>query len=117
GLSALAPKRHYGSTVTYSLNEVATVRFTVVQRQPGRSAGGGRCVKPTRANRKARSCTRLVAVPGAFGLTGRAGVNSFRFTGRVGGRTLSPGKYQLGATPSAGGIAGRTVSAAFQIIK
>jgi Ca2+-binding RTX toxin-like protein len=116
GPSALAAKRHYGTKVRYTLNQTASVRFTVVQPQPGRKARGGRCVKPTRANRKARKCTRLVALAGSFTRTGTAGANSFRFTGRLAGHKLKPGKYQLVATPSAGGRTGRAASASFRII-
>jgi hypothetical protein len=93
------------------------VRFTVVQPEPGRKARGGRCVKPTRANRKARKCTRLVTLTGSFTRGGKAGANSFRFTGRLAGHRLKPGKYQLVATPSAGGRTGRAASASFRIIK
>jgi hypothetical protein len=93
------------------------VRFTVVQPQPGRKALGGRCVKPTTANHRARKCVRLVAIPGSFTRAGKAGANSFRFTGRLAGRKLTPGMYQLIATPSAGGKTGRETSASFRIIK
>ncbi len=118
GASALpAAKRRYGTKVGYTLNEAARVRFTVVRRQPGRRAKGRRCVKPTRANRKARTCTRLVALPGSFARAGGAGANSFRFTGRLAGHRLKPGRYQLVATPSAGAKTGRAAGASFQIIK
>jgi hypothetical protein len=116
GPSALAAKRRYGTKVGYTLNEAASVRFTVVQPQTGRKAKGGRCVKPTRANRKARRCTRLVALRGSFTRAGSAGANSFRFTGRLAGHKLKPGKYRLVATPSAGAKTGRAASASFQII-
>jgi hypothetical protein len=33
---------------------------------------------------------------------GVAGSNSFRFSGRVGGKRLAPGKYRLTATPADG---------------
>jgi FG-GAP-like repeat/FG-GAP repeat len=117
GPSALAAKRRYGTKVSYTLNEAASVLFTVVHPQPGRKAGGGRCVKPTRANRRARKCTRLVAIRGSFMRAGSAGGNSFRFTGRLAGLKLKPGEYQLVATPSAGGRSGRARSASFRIIK
>lgn len=94
-----------------------TFRFTVVQPQPGRKAHGGRCVKPTRTNRRARKCTRLVTVQGSFAGAGSVGTNSFRFTGRLAGRKPKPVKYQLVATPSAGGQAGRAARASFRIIK
>jgi hypothetical protein len=117
GPSAVTAKRRYGAKVSYTLNEAASVRFTVVEPQPGRKARGGRCVKPTRTNRRAGKCTRLVAVAGSFTLAGSAGANGFRFTGRLPGRKLKPANYQLLVTPSAGGQIGTAAHASFRIIK
>jgi hypothetical protein len=114
------PRRKYGAQVSYVLNLAATVRFTVQQAQPGRKTGTGRrarCVAPTKGNRRARRCTRIVTLGGSFTRSARAGSNKFRFTGRLGGRKLKPGKYTLVATPSANGRTGRSVSKAFRIIK
>jgi CSLREA domain-containing protein len=116
GPSALAAKRRYGTKVAYTLNQAAGVSFTVVQSQPWRRAKGGRCVKPTKVNRQARKCTRLVALPGSFTRASRAGTNRVRFTGRLAGRKLKPGRYQLVATPRAHGKTGRAASASFRII-
>jgi hypothetical protein len=110
-------KRTFGAKVTYMLNEAASVRFVVVQRRAGRKGKRTACVKPTRKNRKARKCTRLVTVRGSITLAGRAGANSFRFTGRLARKKLKPGKYRLVGTPSAGGRAGRPAGASFRIIK
>jgi CSLREA domain-containing protein len=51
GASAAAAKRRRrtGTTVTYTLNEAATVRFSLVRPRGGRRAGR-RCVKPTKRN-------------------------------------------------------------------
>jgi hypothetical protein len=117
GPSALAARRHYGTKVSFTLNQAGGVRFTVLQPQPGRKAKGRRCVRPTRANRKARACTRLVALTGSFTVVGNVGANSFRFTGRIGGRSLKPGRYQLVATPIVGGKTGTAASVSFGIIK
>jgi hypothetical protein len=117
GPSALAARRRYGTKVSFTLNQAGSVRFTVVQPQAGRKARGRRCLKPTRANRKARACTRLVAIGGSFTVAGNAGANSFRFTGRLAGRKLKPGKYQLVATPIGGGKTGTAASVSFAIVK
>jgi CSLREA domain-containing protein len=117
GASALAAKGRYGAKVSYTLNERAIVRFTAVQSQPGRRGRGGRCVKPTSANRRAHRCTQLVSLRGSFTRVAGTGANRFRFTGRIGGRTLKPGRYRLLATPSVGSVVGRAASAAFRIIK
>ena len=98
--------RTYGTAVRYSLNVDARVKFTVERAANGKRSGR-RCVKPTRANRRARSCARYVAVAGSFSHSGRAGTNRLRFSGRLAGRKLAPGRYRLVATP-AGGKARRT---------
>ena len=117
GPSALAARARFGTRVSYTLNENARVRFQVGRPMPGRHARGGQCVAPSRRNRKARKCTRLVLVRGAFTKTGTSGVNEIRFTGRIGAHRLDPGVYRLRATPSAGGRPGRTTAAAFTIIR
>ncbi len=49
--------------------------------------------------------------------TGIAGKNSFRFTGRLNGRKLKPGRYRLLATPTAGGLKGKASSTGFRIVR
>lgn len=82
------------SRVRYRLSEAATVTFTVERGTRGRRVGG-RCVKPTRRNRGRRRCVRYVRVRGSFGDRGEAGRNSLRFSGRLRGRKLRPGRYRL----------------------
>jgi hypothetical protein len=59
---------------------------------------------------------RLVGLAG-FTLTLKTGANSLRFTGRVAGKRLKAGNYQLLAVPRADGGNGRTVSTTFRIVK
>jgi hypothetical protein len=94
-----------GTTVTFVLSRAARVTFRAERATGGRRAGG-RCVKPTRGNRRAKRCTRYVAVRGSSSLAGKAGANKTRFRGRTRGRKLAPGTYRLVATP-AGGAAKR----------
>jgi hypothetical protein len=125
GPSALTARRRTttrktGAKVSYTLNEPAAVRFTVQQTQPGRKTGKGkkaRCVPQTKKNRKAKKCTRVVTLRGSFAQNGKAGANSFRFTGRLAGKKLPPGRYTLVVTPTANGKTGRAVSTPFRIIK
>jgi hypothetical protein len=88
------PKAKVGTTVRHSLTAATTVGFTVERALKGRRVGG-KCRKQTPANRKRKRCTRFKALKGAFTHQGAAGQNSFRFSGRVRGRTLRPGKYRL----------------------
>jgi hypothetical protein len=109
-----------GARVTYKLNGAANVRFIVQQTRPGRVHGTGKkatCVAPTKANAKAKKCSRVVTLPGSFTQAGKAGTNQFRFTGRMGGRKLKPGKYTLVATPTANGKPGKATKTAFRISK
>jgi PKD repeat protein len=103
-----------GTRIAFQLDAAGTVRFATRRLAPGRLVGG-RCVKPTRRNRSARACTRTGA-PRSFTRASTAGANSFRFTGRVGGRALAPGRYRLVATPTVGGLPGISARATFRIL-
>ena len=121
GGSARATRRRgSGGKVSFRIDLAATVRFKVQRIAAGRRQGRGkarRCVMPTRRNRNATRCPRYVPVKGSFSRRARAGVNSFYFTGRVGGRRLSRGTYRLMATPRAGGVWGRSQTRTFKIIR
>lgn len=111
----------FGTRVRYALNVAATVRFVVVRRAGhGRRQGSGdsvRCVVQTTLNRNAARCTRSIPLPGSFVRMSAAGASSFRFSGRIAGRTLKPGAYALVATASAGAKTGRSVSHSFRITR
>jgi DNA-binding beta-propeller fold protein YncE len=87
--------------VSFNLGETATVRFSVERALSGRRAGK-RCVKPTRANRAKKHCTRYRKLRGSFTREGTTGANSFRFTGRLAGHSLKPGRYRLTAVATDG---------------
>ena len=109
-----ASRRARGTRVSYRLSEAGRVRFRIERELPGRRRGG-RCVPPRRAPR-GRACTRRERVGGSFERAGRAGVNTFRFRARVGGRALRPGRYVLVATPlAADGRPGTAARARFRI--
>jgi hypothetical protein len=80
--------------VSYRLSEPGRAKFTVERAAKGRKKGHG-CVRPTRKNRTAKRCTRYVKLKGSFSRVSKAGLNSFRFTGRLRGRKLRPGRYRL----------------------
>lgn len=105
-----------GALVTFSLSGGAPVRFSLKRESNGRKQGGKCAVgKPKSAKQK---CTRLTALPGFFRLPGIAGPgNEVRLSGRWGDVlvTLKPGRYRLMA--KAEGLAARTSSVRFTIIK
>ena len=102
-------------TVTYTLNGAATITLTLKQQAHGRKVKG-RCAKQTKKNHKKARCTRWVAVPGSITLAGEAGANAFTFAGRIGGRKLGPGGYQLTASLTANGHTGTPQTVTFKIV-
>jgi CSLREA domain-containing protein len=115
--AVLAARRRppVGSRLRFRLSERSTVRFTLKRKLAGRRAGG-RCVKPTRANRRGRRCIRLVALRGAHERTRNAGSVALRFRGRWRGRKLKPGTYRLVAVARERARAGAASSADFRIV-
>jgi virginiamycin B lyase len=103
-----------GAKVTYRLSAAGSVKFTVQKETKGRKKGK-KCVKETKRNRKAKKCKLYKAVRGSFTHSGKAGSNSFKFTGRVGGKSLKPGKYRLVAT--AGSSKSGVKQTSFKIVR
>jgi hypothetical protein len=103
----VATRAKKGTTFVYSLSESARVVFRIQAKKKGRRVRR-RCVKPTRRNRDRRACTRFVKV-GAFAQAASAGQNRKRFSGKIGGKRLRPGKYRatLIATDAAGNVSRR----------
>ena len=105
-----------GTTVSYTDSLAGATRFTVLRVSAGRSVGK-RCVKPTQQNRDAKRCTRRVA-RGGFSHTGVAGKNRLHFSGRLAGKKLAPGKYQLRAVPkNVEGRIGKALARSFTIVR
>jgi len=106
-----------GTAFRFTLSEQATVRIAIERRTTGRKLRG-RCVKPSRAPRGAKRCTRFVK---AGTLTRRklaAGKRSVKFSGRIGRKALKPGRYRatLTATDS-GGKRGKPAKLAFRVVR
>jgi hypothetical protein len=106
-----------GATVSYTVSEAGTATFTVERSTPGKKVKG-KCVKPTKKNRKAKNCTRYSTLAGSFSRASAAGANSFTFTGRLNGLALRPGSYRLVmVAKDAAGNASAPVRKAFRIVK
>ena len=105
-----------GTTLRLRLSEPARVRFDVLKKSLGRRLGR-RCVKPTRANRKRKRCTRLTR-KGTFRRSAPAGRSKVAFSGRIGRRALKRGRYLLRATPTdAAGNTGKADSVSIRILR
>jgi FG-GAP-like repeat len=106
-----------GTTLSYQDSEIATTTFRFDRALPGVMRGSS-CVSPSRHPTPGRQhCKRYVPLSGSFTHPDNTGANHFRFTGRIGGKTLRPGNYRLNATPrNAAGDLGRTVHSPFSIL-
>jgi 6-phosphogluconolactonase (cycloisomerase 2 family) len=80
-----------GTTFRYRLTERARVRFTIERKRPGRSVGG-RCRPSTPKNRKRKKCTRFNKL-GSIRAAGKKGRNRTRFSGKLKGKKLPPGRH------------------------
>jgi PKD repeat protein len=87
-------RRKAGTTITYTLNENASVTFTVQRLTKGRHPRG---------------------VRGSITRAGKTGRNRFHFSGLLRGHALAHGSYLLVATPSLAGHRGRAASVRFTI--
>ena len=115
GSRAVSPA---GATVSYSDSEPAVAKFTVLALRPGIESPEHRCVLPTPGERGtgSRRCVRSVVLA-SFARQDRAGRNRFHFSGRLGGRTLTPGQYRLEVVPTLGARVGVRAVAVFRIIR
>ena len=93
--AAKRKKLPVGTTLRYKASEPVTMTFTFARRLAGKRKGKS-CVKPTKALRKRRSCTRLVSA-GKLTRKSKTGSGSVKFSGRIGRKALKPGSYQVTA--------------------
>jgi streptogramin lyase len=102
-----------GTRLGYRLTEGAVVTLTFERATAGRRAGG-RCVKATSRNRRARRCTLYVSA-GTLIRSSPLGASSLSFSGRIGRKALAVGPYRI--TAIAKDAAGNKSSARHVAIK
>ena len=97
-LSPTAFKAKVGTLVSYVLTQDVTTTAKVSKRARGVKKGN-RCVKPPKKKpaKKPKRCTRLVGL-GSYLRQDKAGPVSYRYKGRLKGKTLRPGRYRLRVT-------------------
>jgi len=100
GLPRISRRTPVGTTISFGLSGAARVTLAFARpKQPGRLVAG-RCVAPSRRNRRGRACTRSLPM-GSLRLNGTAGRNRMRFQGRLSRhKTLRPGRYITAITAS-----------------
>lgn len=101
-----------GAKVTYVLSAAGTVKLRVLRVAKG-VRSGARCVAKSRLHPTGSPCTRYVAVGRAISRPSSAGTTTLRFSGRVGGKKLKPGRYRLQSLDPAGA----TKRASFTIVR
>jgi uncharacterized repeat protein (TIGR01451 family) len=113
-VSARAKK---GTAFAYTLSEDARALFTIEQKTTGRTVGG-KCVKATRRNARARRCS-LFTRRGAFGQDGKAGQNVKPWSGKLGSKALKPGAYRasIAATDATGNKTPQPKQLSFKIVR
>jgi hypothetical protein len=105
-----------GTRVRFALNVTSAVGFTVDRLTAGVQIG--RSCRPLSGRSAARHhCTRRVQLRGSFTVPGRAGNNAFEFTGRLSGRKLAPGNYDLVGAPAADAQPSASKTAPFTIVR
>jgi hypothetical protein len=119
-LTSASRKVKRGTRFVYTLSEEARVTIAIERKLKGRRTGRGakaRCVKATRANRKAPRCARFVKVT-SLGAQAAAGKQSLSFSGRVRGKPLKPGPYRATiVAKDAGGQASSPRRVGFRIVR
>ncbi len=108
-----AKKKKYGATISYRDSQIATTTFTVLLKSSGRKQGKS-CKKPSSKNKHGKRCTLLTKV-GSFTHVDAAGANSLHFSGRIKGRKLAAGSYELQAVAHDAAGNGPTVTKSFTI--
>jgi hypothetical protein len=105
----------HGTKIHFTLSRAARIAFVVERRAVGRRTGRV-CVRPTRALRKAKRCTRW-AVVFTFNRNGGTGPNAIPFSGRRPKGPLARGRYRLRAVASADGLSSPPRTARFAIVR
>lgn len=83
-----------GTTLSFGLNETASVAFTFTRSVGGHMVGTS-CVALAKRNERKHRCTRTV-IAGTLTFTGHAGTDKVRFDGLISARhKLTPGSYTL----------------------
>jgi len=113
---SIAGRRDLKLRGSFRLSQPASVTFTLERVTAGRREGG-RCVAATGANHTRPRCSRRVRLPGSTTRDALAGTDTFTVTGSLRGIALTPGSYELVATPVSGGVSGNAETAGFSITR
>jgi hypothetical protein len=114
---AAGGKAPRGATLRFTLSEAATVQLAIQRPAAGRRSNGT-CRKPTKKLRRAKRCTRWVTKRTLTRKGQPAGPRSLPFSGRIGRKALSPGRYRVRiSAKDAAGNASKAGTASFRIVR
>ena len=97
---------HSGTTLSWSDSVAATTTLTILRVRSG-IVSAGSCVLHGRVAGR-RHCQSLLYL-GTLTSADVAGANTLHFSGRLAGRALAAGLYQVRLTPSLAGVPGNTL--------
>ena len=83
-----------GSTLSFTLSEVANVSIRIERRLGQGRRSKGKCRKPSRKLRKRKKCTRWKKVQTLRGKNLPVGRNTVRYSGRFKRKALKPGRHR-----------------------
>jgi phosphatidylinositol-3-phosphatase len=109
--------RRPGTKISYSDSEPAVTTFAVLRRSSGYRFAHGAC-KTLAAGRSAPKHSARCTVTkrlGSFRNADAAGTNTVRFSGRLRGKRLGVGSYELVALPKAGPLIGASRTVEFKV--
>jgi DNA-binding beta-propeller fold protein YncE len=106
-----------GTAFRFALSEQAAVKITIKRALPGRRVGK-HCVKPNARGGHRHACTRFVPAGTLRRASERSGRDSVKFSGRIGRRALTPGRYRAAITATdPSGNASKPRSVSFRIVR
>ena len=105
-----------GTRIRFTLSAPATVALRFERRSSGRRVGKA-CLAATAKRAKRKRCTRYLTRFTLLRTVKQAGAVSVAFTGRMGKRRLSPGRYRVVLTATNAGGASKALTAAFTVVR
>jgi hypothetical protein len=120
GLQAAKKKKKkapLGTTLKFVLDQKSKTAVDLRRASKGATVGGV-CVKRTKKLKRRKTCTRWLPITGGGTFAGQIGPNELKFSGRVNGKKLSPGKYQFVIVANtSGGSPAAPVAKSFSIVR
>jgi hypothetical protein len=109
--------KHPGTSISYADSETAKTKFVVDWILRGYRSGHAACkaLKPHRLRPAHSAPCSIARLVGTFSHADAAGLNHVHFNGRIRGRALVAGSYELQVTPTLGSLIGKTKTVKFRI--